>query len=107
MAGIGSVVRRVDPATDRELPPLETGFSEVHRLAYSTGGEHLAIAGDSGTVRVWTPSHASLAGGFSVDAATLEDLAFSKDGGRIIVCGDGPHVRIFDWRSVFPRMAGS
>ncbi|ERN06963.1 actin-interacting protein 1-2 [Amborella trichopoda] len=71
---------------------------------FSPNGEWVASADVSGTVRIWgrhPPDHV-LKNEFRVLSGRIDDLEWSPDGQRIVVCGDGKgksFVRAFMWDS--------
>jgi WD40 repeat protein/predicted Ser/Thr protein kinase len=100
-----AVIRLWDAATGGPLPQTLhiAGADSVATPVWHPGGEHLAVYTDDGFVRLWKPGEEKPALAFRVDTPGFAGeglgrpmMAFSPDGGRLIVGSKGTVVKVYD-----------
>jgi WD40 repeat protein len=109
-AGVsGGPVRLWDAASGAPRGSLPRTDPGVHALAFSPGGDALAVARGDGTATIWDVAHGKQLGVVRAPTGSLRAVAFSA-GGRTLATGGGDgSVRLWDVAQALggPRPAGT
>ena len=77
---------------------IDCGQEPLNALAFTRGGEALAVAGEAGTVRLWDIATGLELLTLQVQGAQVNGLAFSPDGQALASCGHDGSVRLWSGR---------
>jgi serine/threonine protein kinase len=98
-AGLDGSIRVWSTASSRHVATLNGHRGRVNALAFAPSGELLASVGDDGALRLWEARRGRLVRLFAAGSeagGALKAVAFSSNGRRLVVGGEGGTVKVRD-----------
>jgi hypothetical protein len=93
-----------DLATRMPLRELREGAGSVHSVAFGQNGRLASVATDR-VVKVWDTSTGQQLITLSGDESVAPGVAFGPDGRRLVSCGPGQRLKVWDARTLTAELA--